>query len=208
MRGIGGAPTRATTLPSEPGSRKKFPVATGFLDYFPDAVCAVANLSFVGNEQHNPGQPLHWARGKSQDEADTMMRHFLQRGTLDTDGVRHSVKMAWRALALLQKELEAAQQPRIGDRVLVKDTSVGAYGAIGYIGTLMSDSHQITSGLSGRGPKVRLDDGTVWGLGPSAELELVSAYAGETPPPQSAPTLAVQGSPRPPTHQARQSGVQ
>lgn len=104
--GIGGAPTRATTLPTEPAERKKFPVASGFMDYFPDAIAAVSNLSYIGNEQHNPGQPLHWARGKSTDEADTMMRHFLQRGTLDTDGARHSVKMVWRALAFLQKEIE------------------------------------------------------------------------------------------------------
>ena len=105
--GIGGAPTRATTLPTDPAERKQFPVASGFMDYFPDAIVAVSNLSWRGNEQHNPGQPLHWARGKSSDEADTMLRHFLQRGTLDTDGVRHSAKLAWRALALLQKEIEA-----------------------------------------------------------------------------------------------------
>lgn len=104
--GIGGAPTRATTLPTAAADRKKYPVASGFMDYFPDAVCAVANLSYVGNEQHNPGKPLHWDRSKSGDEGDTMLRHFLQRGTLDTDGVRHSVKMAWRALAMLQKEIE------------------------------------------------------------------------------------------------------
>lgn len=105
--GIGGGPTRATILPTKAEERKKYPVASGVLDYFPDAIAAISNLSWVGNEQHNPGQPLHWARGKSTDEADTMMRHFLQRGTLDEDGQRHSVKMAWRALALLQKELEA-----------------------------------------------------------------------------------------------------
>jgi hypothetical protein len=104
--GIGGAPTRATTLPEGAEERKKFPIASGFMDYFPDAIAAISNLSWKGNEQHNPGQPLHWARGKSADEADTMLRHFLQRGTVDTDGIRHSVKMAWRALALLQKELE------------------------------------------------------------------------------------------------------
>jgi hypothetical protein len=105
--GIGGAPTRATTLPDEADKRKTFPVASGVLDYFPDAIVAVANLSWIGNEQHNPGEALHWARSKSGDEADTMMRHFMQRGTLDTDGVRHSVKMAWRALAVLQKEIES-----------------------------------------------------------------------------------------------------
>lgn len=104
--GIGGAPTRATTLPNEPQARKEHPVASGVLDYFPDAIVAISNISFKGNQQHNPGQPLFWNRGKSSDEADTMMRHFLQRGTLDVDGVRHSAKMAWRALALLQKEIE------------------------------------------------------------------------------------------------------
>ena len=109
MIGIGGAPTRATTLPTTAAERKKFPVASGVLDYFPDAVVAISHLSYVGNEQHNPGKPLHWDRSKSGDEADTMIRHFLQRGTLDTDGVRHSVKLAWRALAMLQKEIEAEQ---------------------------------------------------------------------------------------------------
>jgi hypothetical protein len=104
--GIGGAPTRATTLPENAAERKSFPIASGFTDYFPDAIVAVANISYRGNQQHNPGKPLHWDRSKSADEADTMMRHFLQRGTLDTDGVRHTAKLAWRALALLQKEIE------------------------------------------------------------------------------------------------------
>lgn len=110
--GIGGAPTRATILPEAAGERKKFPIASGVLDYFPDALVAIANVSYLGNEQHNPGQPLHWARNKSADEADTMMRHFLQRGTRDRDGVRHSAKMAWRALAMLQKEIEADEEGR------------------------------------------------------------------------------------------------
>lgn len=107
MKGIGGAPCRATIIPADAKQRKTFPIASGLLDYFPDALAVVSNLSHVANEQHNPGQPLHWARGKSQDEADTMMRHFVQRGTLDSDGIRHSAKVAWRALALLQKEIES-----------------------------------------------------------------------------------------------------
>lgn len=86
--------------------RKERPVGTGVLDYFPDALLAVAHCSYVGNEQHNPGQPLHWAREKSTDEADALIRHFMERGTFDDDGVRHSAKVAWRALALLQKEIE------------------------------------------------------------------------------------------------------
>jgi hypothetical protein len=88
------------------GSRKQYPIASGVLDYFADALVAISNVSFAGNEQHNPGKPLHWDRSKSGDEADTMMRHFLQRGTWDTDGKRHTAKAAWRLLALLQKEIE------------------------------------------------------------------------------------------------------
>jgi hypothetical protein len=103
------APTRATTLPEDPAERKKYPLATGFFDYFPDAIVAVSRVSWQGNEQHNPGEPLHWARGKSMDQDDTLLRHFAERGTLDKDGQRHSAKLAWRALAILQLEIEAEQ---------------------------------------------------------------------------------------------------
>jgi hypothetical protein len=93
-------------IPDAAAERKLVPMATGLIDYFPDALAAVAHVSYIGNMQHNPGQPLHWARGKSTDEADTAIRHITQRGTVDTDGVRHTAKAAWRILALLQKELE------------------------------------------------------------------------------------------------------
>ena len=93
-------------LPQDAKGRKATPVTTGCLDYFPDAICAVAQLSQAANEQHNPGQPMHWARGKSMDHADCLVRHLLQRGTLDTDGLSHTAKVAWRALALLQIEIE------------------------------------------------------------------------------------------------------
>lgn len=95
------------TMPVLASDRKNLPVATGVLDYFPDAMLAVAECSKKGNDQHNPGKPLHWDRSKSKDEADALMRHFMQRGTIDSDGIPHSAKVAWRALALLQKELEA-----------------------------------------------------------------------------------------------------
>lgn len=106
FRGIGGAPSRATTFPDSPKERKARPVASGVLDYFPDALVAIAHISWAGNEQHNPGKELHWDRSKSGDEADALIRHFLQRGSNDSDGFKHSAKMAWRALALLQKEIE------------------------------------------------------------------------------------------------------
>ena len=86
--------------------RKARPVYTGVLRYFPDALMAVAHCSQVGSDQHNPGQPVHWDKSLSADEADALVRHLLQAGTLDTDGVRHSAKVAWRALALLQREID------------------------------------------------------------------------------------------------------
>ena len=87
-------------------ARKETPVFSGVLNYFPDAIREVSQCSFVGNEQHNPGKPLHWDRSKSGDEKDALTRHLLEAGTIDTDGIRHSAKVAWRALANLQKEIE------------------------------------------------------------------------------------------------------
>ena len=95
-------------LPTGAEERKAIPLWSGLFKYFPDALVEVARLSYIGNLQHNPGQPLHWAREKSTDQEDTILRHLLDSGTVDTDGVRHSTKVAWRALAKLQLELEAA----------------------------------------------------------------------------------------------------
>lgn len=94
-------------IPQDREVRKEAPLTRGLLDYFPLACLAVANCSYVGNQQHNPGEEMHWAREKSTDHADCIGRHLLERGTRDNDGVRHSAKVAWRALALLQMEIEA-----------------------------------------------------------------------------------------------------
>jgi len=94
-------------LTTDAKTRKDTPMARGLLDYFPDACAAVAEVSRVGNDQHNPGQPMHWAKEKSTDHADCIVRHLVDRGGLDIDGLRHTAKIAWRALALLQTELEA-----------------------------------------------------------------------------------------------------
>lgn len=91
---------------NDPKARKVTPLVSGCYDYFPDALAAVARLSLAANEQHNPGEPMHWARGKSDDHVEALGRHLQDRGTLDTDGQRHSAKVAWRALAALQLELE------------------------------------------------------------------------------------------------------
>lgn len=94
---------------TEAENRKMLPVYSGVLSYFPDAILAVANVSFVGNEQHNKGEPLHWDRSKSQDEPDALMRHLIDHASgniYDTDGTLHLAKVAWRSLSLLQKYLE------------------------------------------------------------------------------------------------------
>jgi len=90
-------------------TRKQTPIYSGVLNYFPDAIREVARCSFVGNEQHNPNTPLHWDRSKSGDELDALTRHLLEAGTIDSDGIRHSAKVAWRALANLQKEIEKSK---------------------------------------------------------------------------------------------------
>lgn len=99
-------PARTRYLPTDSAARKRIPMCSGLLDYFPDALAAVAELSFDGNEKHNPGEPLHHARGKSMDHPDCIVRHLLNRGGFDGK-TRESAALAWRALALLQEELEA-----------------------------------------------------------------------------------------------------
>lgn len=96
-------------LTADKKARKEMPIARGVCDYFPRALAAVANVSFVANEQHNPGEPMHWSKSKSADHADCIARHLIERGRVDDDGLLHSAKLAWRALALLETELEAAQ---------------------------------------------------------------------------------------------------
>ena len=90
----------------EAEQRKRTPVFSGVLNYFPLAIKEISRVSLAGNDQHNPGKPLHWDRSKSGDELDALTRHLIDAGKIDTDGIRHTAKMAWRALAALQKELE------------------------------------------------------------------------------------------------------
>ena len=97
------------TLPTDGQARKNIPIYTGVICYFPAAIAAVAAVSAAGNRQHNPGMPLHWDRAKSGDELDALMRHLVAEAAheeFDADGILHAAKIAWRALAYLQKKLE------------------------------------------------------------------------------------------------------
>lgn len=98
-------PVRRLLTGKSSAERKEYPITTGVLDYFPDAIAMVAHVSYVGNQKHNPGQPLHWARGKSMDHEDCIARHTIERDQ-EEDGILHAANRAWRALAELQQILE------------------------------------------------------------------------------------------------------
>lgn len=94
--------------------RKQRPLYSGVLCYFPDALLEVAYCSWMGNQQHHPDKPLHWDKSKSTDEHDALLRHLMAAGTVDSDGVRHSAKAAWRALSALQREIERERKKGAG----------------------------------------------------------------------------------------------
>jgi hypothetical protein len=91
---------------NEAAQRKQHPLFSGLFNYFPDALLEVAHASWVGSQQHHPGALIFWDRSKSTDQLDCLLRHAMDHGTRDSDGVRHMAKAAWRALAELQLEIE------------------------------------------------------------------------------------------------------
>ena len=93
-------------LPEDSKTREQYPLFDGLLAYFPAALCEVARWSIVGNNKHNPGEPLHWAREKSTDHENKIIRHLLDARQVDSDGFVEAVALAWRALALCQTILE------------------------------------------------------------------------------------------------------
>ena len=96
----------------EAKKRKMTPMYSGLLAYFPDALALVARNSMVGHYQHNdPKDPMYWDRSKSADEMDAMIRHMADhsKNPRDKDGTLHMSKVAWRALAFVQKFIEEEQ---------------------------------------------------------------------------------------------------
>lgn len=106
---------KSTSLfPLDAAERKKVPVYSGVLGYFPAAIVELAKVSYAGNQQHSPGEPLHWARGKSTDQGDTALRHIMDHevNPMDSDGCLHLAKACWRLLARLQIYLEEKGAPK------------------------------------------------------------------------------------------------
>lgn len=101
--------------------RKQTPLYFGLMVYFPDALELVAQVSWVADRKHNPGkpetEPPHWNRSTSTDEYDACARHLNDRAKgVEFDSelsrmagrpIRTMACAAWRALAALQKEIEA-----------------------------------------------------------------------------------------------------
>lgn len=114
-------PQVTLTLPTDSAERKEVPLYSGVLKYFPAALAGVARISEQGNRKHNPGVPMHHARGKSSDHGDCILRHLADLSDIeadigrsadyaslpDSDKVRNLLaeasQLAWRALALSQE---------------------------------------------------------------------------------------------------------
>lgn len=96
-------------LPTDSAVRKGMPITSGVLHYFPRALAYVSMISKFGNDKHNPGEPLHWAKEKSFDQLDCCARHLADAGKRGDGGYRETGYLAWRALAALDNELEAAE---------------------------------------------------------------------------------------------------
>jgi hypothetical protein len=76
-----------TTLPTDSAERKNLPALSGALKYAPAAFMLMAETSKLGNDKHNPGEPLHHARGKSMDHGDCMVRH-----TMDVEDIKAALE--------------------------------------------------------------------------------------------------------------------
>lgn len=110
----GGREKRVQTLPIDSAERKTYPVLSGCIKYFPAAIAGVANISKKGNDKHNPGEPMHHARGKSVDHGDCIVRHLMDTEDLLAAFERNNSdvtidmilteanQLAWRALAYSQ----------------------------------------------------------------------------------------------------------
>ncbi|MFI5397628.1 MAG: dATP/dGTP diphosphohydrolase domain-containing protein [Candidatus Binatia bacterium] len=101
------------SFPDEDKARKRLPMWTYITQYFPKALMAELGVAVAGNEQHNPGEPLHWAREKSTDQMNTAFHHMWDHcagKTKDTDGQYHLAKAIWRLKAELELTIEAEEQ--------------------------------------------------------------------------------------------------
>lgn len=124
------------TLPTDSKERKEYPLLNGCLKYFPAALAGIARISKEGNDKHNPGLPLHHARGLSMDHGDCVIRHLIdtedllaalsradanEEPALQNQILTEASQMAWRALAysqMLHEKFGAPLAPGADERLL------------------------------------------------------------------------------------------
>jgi hypothetical protein len=94
-------------LPHDSQERKELPLFDFLRTYFPRAFVELARFSKVANDKHNPGERMHWSKGKSQDHLNCVQRHLFEVGAKDEFGFWHDVALFWRAGANLEMRLEA-----------------------------------------------------------------------------------------------------
>jgi hypothetical protein len=107
------------TMPTDSAERKEIPLNDGLFAYCPAALAQVAMISAEGNRKHNPGEPMHHARGKSMDHGNCILRHHMDANDLVARRARgddsrevalaivyEKAQRAWRALMDLQQDCE------------------------------------------------------------------------------------------------------
>ena len=129
------------TLPEDSKGRAEWPLWDYQTGYFPDAWLAEVQVAWIGNQQHNPGEPMHWAREKSTDHMNKAARHQWDYGRgvkKDVDGCWHLAKAIWRLKAQLQLDIEQETTRVSGteDRPDFRDTGsdvdcLGDWGCLG-----------------------------------------------------------------------------
>lgn len=100
--------TIKTTLPTDSGERKNLPILSGAIKYAPAAIMLMAETSKLGNDKHNPGEPLHHARGKSMDHGDCIVRHLM-----DVEDIKAALERDMTRIGMTQIDPEAAKQLRL-----------------------------------------------------------------------------------------------
>lgn len=157
-------------LPKDYNARKALPLFTFLTEYFPDAVLELVKVSVAGNVQHNPGEKMHWARGKSMDQLNTAMRHIFDHGmgnvydeeppevlaAIGDDGTMHLAKAAWRVMAEIQLLCEKRDDARRQSKSSGRSAAKAARG-------LLSQARAERDGgtrarLPRRAPRVRVRD--------------------------------------------------
>jgi len=94
-------------LPDNDDERKRIPLWTATIGYFPAAFMLLAKLGYDANEQHNPGEPVHWARDKSTDHLNCAMRHLFDSLFLTREArLKVLTQVFWRIGAEIQTSYE------------------------------------------------------------------------------------------------------